>query len=119
MAWTRPTTSVHTGQPAVKTSTLRFAVSIVHLLFFLQAFEDRAALGRLSGLAGAYQVLQHPGERFQVARFSFRLSQFGLRSSLHITTACIGTDPQIQQFEDFPQRSEEHTSELQSRPHLV
>src|SRR3989441_1993328 len=70
MARTRPTTSVHTGQPAVKTSTLRFAVSIVHLLFFLQAFEDRAALGRLSGLAGAYQVLQHPGERFQVARRS-------------------------------------------------
>src|SRR5947209_19509904 len=101
MARTRPTTSVHTGQPAVKTSTLRFAVSIVHLLFFLQAFEDRAALGRLSGLAGAYQVLQHPGESFQVASIIFRLIQFGFRSSLHITSACLVTDPLNTIFEKF------------------
>src|SRR5436309_14787029 len=81
MARTRPTTSVHTGQPAVKTSTCRFAdLTICSSPFVpLKAPENRTPLGRLAGFAGSDQVFEHTCHSFEITQLGFALAELRLR----------------------------------------
>src|SRR5439155_27234953 len=89
MARTRPTTSVHTGQPAVKTSTCRFAdLTICSSPFVrLKAFENRTPLSRLAGFAGSDQVFAHTCHSIEFTQLGFDIGELGLRPPLDISTS--------------------------------
>jgi hypothetical protein len=108
MELTSLTVSSQIGQPAVNTSTRRFAATIVHSpFFFLQTFENRTGIGGLPGFAGAHQAPQCLRKRLQVLNLGFYLRQLGLRLSQHTATLGLGANPEIQQLGDFAKRETE------------
>src|SRR5437867_9954455 len=114
MARTRPTTSVHTGQPAVKTSTCRFAdLTICSSPFVrLKALENRTPLGRLAGFAGSDQVFEHTCHSFEITQLGFDLGELGLRPPLDITTSSCRVHTQVEQTRDLFKREPERLGVL-------